>query len=242
MRGVVVYQGPSRLDGAPIVLVVTLASHNEKTGPMAQAWVLRADMDPQCAIATGQDRSICGDCVHRSGGALERSCYVVTWFGPLNTWKAWQRGRYSAVSPQDAAELIAGAEVRITAYGDPAAVPFRVWSALLAGCAGWTGYTHQWRTCDQRFSRILMASVESEHEADYAHRIGWRTFRARVASEPVRGDEIVCPASAEAGHRLTCQACQLCVGLTRPTARSVTILAHGQRTRWFASRKETAAV
>lgn len=62
-RGFVAYRGPSRLDGAPIVLIVTLASLNTKTGAMAQAWVLRSDISPQEAIGDGRDRSVCGDCV-----------------------------------------------------------------------------------------------------------------------------------------------------------------------------------
>src|ERR1051325_8985455 len=95
-RGFIAYRGPSRLDGAPIVLVITLASHNAKTGDMAQAWILRSDVDPSAAIADGRDRSICGDCVHRSGGTLERSCYVTWWLGPMRVWTAFAAGKYPA--------------------------------------------------------------------------------------------------------------------------------------------------
>lgn len=67
--------------------------------------------------------------------------------------------------------------------------------------------------------------------------LGWRTFRTRLQTEPARPDEIVCPASDEAGHRTTCEACNLCTGGARGAARSIVIQAHGQRTAVFASRK-----
>lgn len=237
MNGFIAYRGPSRLDGAPIVAIVTLASLNAKTGDMAQAWVLRADQTPSEAIASGEDRSICGSCVHRSGGTVARSCYVTWWFGPTNVYKSFQAGRYPVLDPVECTEALRGAQLRLTAYGDPVAVPFSVWHQLLRQTSGHTGYTHGWRTCDQRFRRFLMASVESEAEADLAHALGWRTFRARLASEAVRADEIVCPASAEAGHRAICADCGLCVGLLRPSARSVAIVAHGQRTSWLEEKK-----
>lgn len=236
-RGYVVYRGPSRLDGADIVAIVTLDSLNTKTGPMAQAWILRADVSPQEAIEIGADRSVCGDCVHRSGGLVGRSCYVITWLGPLNVWKSWRRGLYADAGVDVAAIALTGQSLRLAAYGDPAAVPLHVWRPLLTRVRTWTGYTHQWRTCDQRLQAFCMASVESAGEVVHAHALGWRTFRTRLAREAVRPDEIVCPASDEAGHRTTCDACGLCVGRRRETARSIVIIAHGQRVRWFANRK-----
>jgi len=59
-NGAIVYQGPSMIDGAPIVAIVTgltRKSKNEKTGNMAQVFILRADMSPLQAIASGADGS-----------------------------------------------------------------------------------------------------------------------------------------------------------------------------------------
>lgn len=175
--------------------------------------------------------------MHRSGSAIGRSCYVITWLGPFNVYKAFQRGQYALVEPQLAEAYLAGSQLRAAAYGDPAAVPIDVWRTLLGHTDGWTGYTHQWRTCDQRFQAFLMASVESEGEVIAAQALGWRTFRTRLATERVRADEIVCPASNEAGHLTTCAACNLCTGRARGSARSIVIQAHGQRTAIFADRK-----
>ena len=72
LLGVVLYEGPSLLDGQPIVVIATgLArlSANPKTGDMVQTWVLCRDVDPFAAIHNGQDVSVCGDCPLR--GILE---------------------------------------------------------------------------------------------------------------------------------------------------------------------------
>jgi hypothetical protein len=44
LRGVVLYEGPSELDGKPIVVVATFNSVNDKTGNMVQTWIIRSDM------------------------------------------------------------------------------------------------------------------------------------------------------------------------------------------------------
>lgn len=239
--GFVVYDGPSLLTGAAVVAIVTLGSHNAKTGDMAQAWVLCADAAPSAAIADGRDDAICGHCVHRSGGTVGRSCYVTWWLGPTNVYKAFRAGVYRRPPVEDVARRLAGEQLRIAAYGDPAAVPIGVWRRLLVDVASFTAYTHQWRTCDPRFATFAMASVESEREADEAHALGYRTFRTRLARERVRPDEIVCPASDEAGHRTTCSACGLCVGQRRPTARSIVIVSHGRRVAWLTDKKVLAS-
>lgn len=232
-RGVIVYEGPSRLTGDPIIAVLTLDSQNSKTGNMVQAWVLRSDVSPHEAIKDGRDRAICGDCVHRSGTNIGRTCYVLTYFGPNTVFKSLRKGYYARVTPEVAAREIAGRAVRLAAYGDPAAVPFAVWRAVLVHAGRLAAYTHQFKTADQRLRQFCMASVETEAEAEYAHALGWRTFRARRPIDPLRADEITCPASDEAGHRTTCDRCGLCSGLTRPTARSIAILLHGQRVAWL---------
>src|SRR4029077_13629898 len=116
-----------------------------------------------------------------------------------------------------------GRHLRLGAYGDPGAVPFELWRMLLATTAGWVAYTHSWRVCDPRLKTIAMASVDNETEFHLAHLAGWRTFRVRRAEEelcrvgPTKVPlEFVCPASDEAGHRTTCQACQLCRGTASP--------------------------
>ena len=48
MNGMVVFEGKSRIDGAPIVVILTAlnGSMNTKTGHMVQSYIMRADIDP----------------------------------------------------------------------------------------------------------------------------------------------------------------------------------------------------
>src|SRR4051812_20933218 len=82
--GVVLYAGPSMLDGKPIVAIANRIeddSTNGKTGNMVQTWIMRSDMKPTDAVKSGEDSSVCGDCPHRP--ANDGSCYVLTFQAPL---------------------------------------------------------------------------------------------------------------------------------------------------------------
>ena len=227
--GAVLYEGPSELDGAPIIVVLTGlrgGSANSKTGKMLQTWILRADMDPRQAVLTGADASICGDCKHRreQGGA----CYVVVEQAPLSVYRAYQRGRYEDWTKRFPDNALKGKRVRFGSYGDPAAVPLRVWRRVREQkLAGWTGYTHQWKR--EGFGALrsfVMASVDSRMEAAAARAEAWRTFRVRAADEDLLKDEVTCPAAEEAGKRTTCEKCGLCQGL-QSEAKDIAIMAHG---------------
>lgn len=226
-NGAVIYEGPSLLNGDPIVAVLTgllLPSGNEKTGPMLQAWVIRSDMPVTEAVRSGADAAICGDCRHRSGSNVGRSCYVVWWFGPNNVYRALPK--YARRSVADLALRLRTQAVRMTAYGDPAAVPSSIWLELASYARMWTGYTHHWRTCDQQLRSVLMASVDTEPEKREAQKRGWRTFRCRPVGAPLLKDEVICPASHEGDYSTTCDKCTLCSGLHR-NAKSVAIRVHG---------------
>lgn len=232
-NGYVIYRGPSLIDGGQIIVIVTGArtsSRNEKTGDMVQTYILRADRSPLDALATGADVSICGSCIHRPAGGRAGSCYVNVAQAPTAIYSAWHRGTYHTASAAAVGELLTGRYVRVGSYGDPAAVPVAVWRDLIAHAAGHTGYTHQWR--EQRVRReyrdILMASVDTARQKRRAARAGWRSFRAKLASDARLPGEITCPASAEAGKRLTCADCGACDGVgINPGRASVVIDVHG---------------
>lgn len=111
------------------------------------------------------------------------------------------------------------------AYGDPAFVPVDVWRRITARASAWTGYSHQWRKAEQ-LKDLVMASVDSAEEQIEAVSRGWRTFRMKLNGQSKFKDEVVCPASNEAGHKTTCLDCQLCRGRS-VQAKSVVINAHG---------------
>lgn len=237
MRGFVFYDGPSALDGAPVIGIAVLHSENRKTGDMVQTFILRADQSPLEAIATGDDVSICGNCQHRGNPVIgrKRSCYVQVGRAPQGIFGAWIRGAYPLVSPDEGAQLVAGRKVRLGAYGDPAAIPGEAWRALVSLAIGTTGYSHAWRDALAESIRpLVMASVDSAAEAIHARAQGWRTFRVRIASEPLLHREMVCPASAEGGKRTQCADCLACDGSERAHRASVAIIAHGALARHFA--------
>lgn len=241
-NGYVLYTGPSLLDGAPIVVIATgfkAGSTNRKTGEMIQTYILRSDVEPTDAIRLGDDDAICGDCPHR-GRIIEtdkgfknvgRTCYVNVGQGPLAVFRTYKAGKYPAAPFQ---LPVTGRMVRLGTYGDPAAVPGDVWVNLLDGAAGHTGYTHQWR--NPSLSRehlaslrgLCMASADTAEEADHAHAMGWRTFRVSLnpTLDPIRKGEVLCPASAEAGKKLTCAECRACDGANGRRG-SIYIPAHG---------------
>lgn len=233
------WEGASLINGKPIVAIATVKSSNEKTGDMIQTWILPRDMAPHNAVKTGEDDSVCGDCPHRhySGGA----CYVLPFQGPRSVWAAWQRGSYETDRHRRAFDKARGRKmVRLGAYGDPAAVPARVWSALVHDAPGWTGYTHQWQkpfAADLR--GLCMASVDSASEARQAAAMGWRYFRVlgpADAPESLAG-AVECLSDSRG---LTCAECRVCNGARvgrskQPT--SIWIDVHGARSGRFTSKR-----
>jgi hypothetical protein len=104
----------------------------------------------------------------------------------------------------------------------------------LAESAGHTGYTHQWKNADLAvawlFQGFCMASCDSAEEQQRAAAAGWRTFRVRTRSSDTLPGEISCPASEEAGKKLTCEQCLACGGADGRRG-TITIIAHGSSAR-----------
>lgn len=233
-NGMILWQGNSRIDGAPIVAILiglNADSTNRKTGAMLQTYIVRADVAPTDAIATGADASICGTCAHRGDGTGKgRTCYVNVGQGAQSVWKAYKRGIYPMATDAQARNAGARRVVRLGTYGDPAAVPVSVWDNLVADAVAHTGYTHAWRGIGAGYSHLLMASADSVRDMRDAHASGWRTFRVVTHTNTVqrfRRLESVCPASAEAGYKLTCIDCKACDGNATNRRASVVIQAHG---------------
>ncbi len=228
-NGFILYEGPSALDGAPIVVIVTgltSKSRNEKTGKMVTTWIMRSDVPPVEALKTGDDVSVCGMCPHRP--ALGGVCYVTVWQAPRSIWDAYKRGVYQPMTLAQASDALEGRLVRFGSYGDPAAAPVAVWDALAEKASGWTGYTHQWRTAPDGFKRLTMASADDAGEGFAARAAGWRTFRLRTADETVAPKlEFVCPASKEAGYKTDCASCKACMGTASKAKASPVIIVHG---------------
>jgi len=203
-----VYEGPSMLDGQPIVCLATgidQPSRNGKTGPMVQTYILRQDVPPLEAVKTGADKSICGDCKLRGNNGKDRVCYVTLFRDPTNV--------YSSARKPLPKTALNNRGVRLGAYGDPAALPTSVIRRLVKKSAVHTGYTHQWLTCDQDLKNYVMASCDSPEDRESAKSLGWQTFRVKHPEEQMLPGETLCPASEEAGKQMNCLACGKCRGV-----------------------------
>ena len=256
-NSLILWRGLSLIDGAPIAVVVTGLSGdsgNGKTGAMRQTFIIRTDMHPVDALASGADESVCGNCPARpylsSGpGAKKGACYVDVAKSVASVYRALQRGRYRIAADEAEIEAVgADADNRGGTYGDPAAVPVWVWRAFWRRAASRTGYTHAWRHPDpdplvranaEALQPYVMASADTPLQAQMARAAGWRYFRVRTADEPLADGEAVCPASAEAGKVTDCQTCHACDGAVpvarRATSPSRVIIAHGAlAARWRA--------
>jgi hypothetical protein len=232
MLGFIAYEGPSLIDGAPIVVIINKldGSDNAKTGAIVQSFIIRADVAPVEALKTGADESICGDCPHRPLLAKQNGqapCYVNVGRSVRSVYEAYRRGRYTKADPATIARALAGKIVRLGTYGDPAAAPVTMWVQITRYAAGRRGYTHQWQRPDfdaAAWAPLVMASADSIDEAARANLLGMRVFRVSIGVD-VQPGEASCPASAEAGKRSTCAKCTLCAG-TSIQARDIVIADH----------------
>jgi len=232
--GYIAYEGPSIIDGAPIVVIINKidGSDNIKTGAIVQSFIIRSDIAPIEALQTGADVAICGDCAHRpylikTGASTEAPCYVNVGRSVRSVYDAYKRGRYVKTDAATIARALAGKIVRLGTYGDPAAAPVKMWAQITRYAAGHRGYTHQWRRADfdvQSWAPLVMASADDIDQAAHANLLGMRVFRVSIGVDKQSG-EAICPASAEGGRRATCAKCTLCAG-TSIQARDVVIADH----------------
>lgn len=242
----VIYRGPSLIDGAPIVVVALTKTTNRKTGTgMVQTYVIREDVSPMEASRTGMDYSICGDCIHRGTPTSEpgrkiatgRTCYTNLAQGITQVYKALKAGKYPTATPEQVTAIGAGRMVRLGTYGDPLAVPPIVFERLLEQSIGHTGYSHNGPVHggkDNPMAARMMVSADNAEQAVTAHKAGFRTFRVipvalwkEQVKESLLNNEILCPASDEAGNKTTCDSCGLCAGNDTKTSKSIAIVAHG---------------
>ena len=226
MKSAIIYNGPSLLDGQPIVVIATYSNRNTKTGTVVQTYILCRDTNPLEASKTGADFSICGDCTMRGEVTTDpqrkqakgRRCYVNLGKGVLIVYKSYLRGVYQEGDPRTMGR---GRFVRVGTYGDPGAVPSRVWDELLSEADTWTAYSHQsgWRP------DIAMQSADDHAQAIAHWKNGHRTFRVIAdLGDLDKANEALCPASKEAGRRAQCTACKLCKGSS--LAKSIAIVEH----------------
>ena len=217
----IIYRGRSLIDpNENIVVVAIVKSSNTKTGNMVQTYILCDNgLDPMLNNKLGNDFSICGNCKHRGTPvdinatgkhAKGRTCYVKLFQGVLHVWKHLQRGGYPVAYGHDAIAKLGASYI---------------WDSLLTDAVGHTAYSHQSDILDVD-PNLYMISADTKAEALEAWDNGKRTFRViDNVDQVIKGSEILCPASKEAGRRATCDTCKLCAGASIK-AKSIAIVMH----------------
>ena len=228
-KGYVLWEGPSKLDGSPIVVIATMNSSNAKTGNMIQTWILRSDINPVQAVNDGSDYSICGNCPHRKQSDGTRSCYVNVGQAPNAVYKAYKQGRYPRFGYAQHGNIFKGRSVRFGAYGDPALIPLWMVKIIIMLSKNHTGYTHQWRQF-QDYAGVFMASCESEIERCSAQLLGFKTFSVIPQSSTGPRYAKQCPATV-ANSIAKCATCKLCDGVKR----DIYVHAHGSGAKYVAA-------
>lgn len=246
-NGLILYDGPSLIDDKPIIMIATGIfgkSDNNKTGNMIQTYILRKDIPPHHAYTIGEDESICGSCPHRGTSQKnpmgQGTCYVNVSQAPVSIWKKYWNNGYDNNFNQEYKDKVKGRSIRLGSYGDPTAVPLNILKEFIFDSSLHTGYTHRWKLKEnQDYKDICMASVDSASEAEKASNMGWRYFF--VGSDLSEMDkskyEFLCPASVEAGKRLSCEQCGACCG--GKSKANVFIPVHGSA--WKVNRMKTIA-
>ena len=227
-KGFILYDGPSVLDDAPIVVIATLETSNAKTGAMVQTWIIRSDIEPHLAIKTGEDASVCGNCPQRHYS--KGSCYVMTHQAPLSVFRSYKKGLYPTYNADDHAHILQGRALRLGAYGDPAAVPFEVFEPLVRLASVHTGYTHQiaHKAFDRRYLLLCQVSADTPKQALKYQSLGAKTFRVALPDDSLFDNEIECLSDSKG---IQCIDCGLCDGKSK----NIAIVVHGQRKNNFKS-------
>jgi hypothetical protein len=214
--GCVLYSGKSPFVDAEdnnFVALMTFYSTNEKTGPMAQIYLLSDSTRPTDAKKLGLSKIVCGGC------PIINLCYVNLGQGVQAAWKSYKNGKYTVYSPRVHDEYIRRCGVRFGAYGDPVLLPLEIVQRLASLSDGkWTGYTHQWEKPEyQAYRPYFMASVHDEitpGDDINAARLGWRYYR--VGTDGPRPGEVLCPHdNAKLPYAVRCDGCFACDGANR---------------------------
>ena len=247
--GVILHRGTSPWADFGYVVIAVFNSSNRKTGGMIQTYILRDGLAPVDAVQDGSDTAICGDCPmagfiaklakrdKKTGRDSKRvrGCYVNVGQGPNMVFGAFMRGRYPEYIPFMHDQYFFGRKVRWGTYGEPVLIPLSIVEHISGVSDGWAGYTHQFAKPEfQGYRGYFMASVHARkgpQSAEHADHLGWRWFRTSRNGEGPGPDEVLCPASEEAGKIRTCETCgkkPACSGaLGNAKRRSIYIDTHG---------------
>ena len=182
---------------------LTSQSKNKKTGDMIGVSILPLAEKPSDSIKHKADGPQCGTCSLAASTKGSWSCYV----NPISLNSVWIATVAKKVSKVVGKFLeLTPTPIRLGTYGDPALLPLELLKKLVSG-RKYTGYTHQWETCNPEYSKYLMASIDHSNSKEQAISKGYRTYRILSELDTLDDDEIMCPHPA-----VQCADCRLCSG------------------------------
>lgn len=207
---------------AETVSIITFSSTNQKTGDMAQVWILNKDTNPVEALKNGESSKICFDCKHLKDG----TCYVNVGQAPQQVYKAYKKGLYPALDKDVLKAMLKWKAVRFGAYGEPVLIPLDIVKFIASHSRGYTGYTHRWKRLENDDYRdYFMASCDSRDDTLFADMLGWRSFRVHTTTDDVKLErEIECPNISKG---VQCRDCQLCDG--NGAGKHIVVPVHGTK-------------
>ena len=207
----------SPINNQEVLLAVTVAASNTKTGDMAQVYILHPDDTPLAISKAGLDDRVCGGCPlrHSLGGA----CYVILFQGPNSIYKGWVKSGKRVDSSEDFVHACSLKPVRFGAYGDPAHIPAWLATEIMAVAPGWTAYTHMHRhpEVERLWKGKAMASCDTASQLRLAESKGWSGF---IASSENLDGVAICD-NEQSGKQ--CVDCLRCSGV----GGSVQVKPHG---------------
>jgi len=227
MKNVVLYDGPSPINGENIVVIAQMGgTDNSKIGGLIQVWILLKDVHPWTAIKDGRDKAICGNCPHRYNPVTKkRSCYVMAMpiiaihnsymRGNVLTWVTIKNN--PKLLNQFIMLVIKAGGFRWGAYGDPATIPPQIFEEVTGlfdpDQIENLGYTHQFRAKFAHFYKgKFMASADSLKIAKRLQAKGWNTYSVMPHDYSERFPEPELGDRCQGGKITNCQKCGLCDG------------------------------
>ena len=186
---------------------LTSQSKNKKTGDMLGISILPIEEKPSDSIKHKNDSAQCGTCALAASTPGPWSCYV----NPISLNSVWTATIKQKVSKLvDKFLAITPTPIRLGTYGDPARLPLELIKKLIGNKGRkYTGYTHQWETCNPAYSKYLMASIDHTNSKEKAISKGYRTYRILGELDMLGEDEIMCPHDSTG---VQCADCRLCSG------------------------------
>lgn len=209
------------LNGQAVLANFQVGTTNSKTGDGVQIYLVPYDWVETGRI--GDDAAVCGDCPFAGGNG----CYVrkgtASWGLHSKVRSLHQRlikGKLIINEPEEVIGICRDRFVRFGAYGETVLLGESLIRKITEVCDGWTGYTHQIKRFPWASKYFMVSSEGNLLGGDY------REFLViPKGSDRIKGMTL-CPASKEAGRKLTCNNCLLCQGTSSEAKKSIYIFQH----------------